>query len=119
MARLGHRLATDSDRAGVGPVEASDQVQQRGLPGSGRSGDRQQLRCGDRQRDPAQRLDPAVPLDDIAYRDVGAAGAVRGGELRVLVPGRSGHDGHRCTVTGQPSVIEPRLVCTTASRVSG
>ncbi len=73
-------LPADLDRAGVGPVERADEVQDRALPRPGRTGERDELAGLDAERDVAERGDAAAlealphPVDD----DRGAGGHARG-----------------------------------------
>ena len=67
-------LAADGDRAGVRPVESSDEVQERALPGAGRAGQRDELARLDAQRDILERGDAPVleALADVLEDDLGA-----------------------------------------------
>ena len=62
-------LAAHPDRAGVGPVEGADEVQQGALAAARRPGDGDELACGGFERDLVERDDAAVlvrlphPLD--------------------------------------------------------
>ena len=56
--RAVHHRTVDRDRAGVGPVERADQVQERALARPGRSRQRNELTGRDPQRDVLERSDP-------------------------------------------------------------
>ena len=61
VAESGHVRIADQDPARRGMVEAADQVQEGGLPGSGGTGDRDELAPLDGERDPPERGDGGPP----------------------------------------------------------
>ena len=58
-------LAVERHLAGIGPVEARDDPQQRGLAGAGRAEQRQQFAVADLQIDVVERGEGAELLDDV------------------------------------------------------
>src|SRR5581483_1988008 len=86
-------LAGDEDRAGVGPVERADQVQERALAAARGPRDRDELARLDREGDVAEGDDPPVleGLRDAVEDDVGAGRGGGGRRLR----GRGGWIRHR------------------------
>ena len=115
VSRLGHGLPVDEDRAAVWAIKASDQVQQRALPGPRGPGDGHKLRCGDGEGNVAERTDRTKRSDDLSDVDVGTAGGAGKG-FRGSFPSPVPDDGrpmgraHWCTVTGQSRMTEPSAV---------
>jgi hypothetical protein len=66
MAELLEPVTADGDVAGIGPVERSDQVEERALAASGRAGQRDELARFDAKRDILERVDQAS-LEALAH----------------------------------------------------
>ena len=65
VAQPGHGDVVDAHVAGIGPVQAADELQQRALARAGRARQRDELARLEVERDVAQRVDPTV----VALRD--------------------------------------------------
>ena len=77
VGRIGERvdtLAAHGNRARVRPVESSDEVQERALPGAGRTCQRDELTRLDAQRNILERGDPPVleAFANVLEDDLGA-----------------------------------------------
>jgi len=121
---IGHRRPVNRNRSGVRSIEASDQVEQRALAGARGTGDRDELAGRHLERDPPQRLDRPIRLDhgvDLDRRSAFGCGSTAVGPRRRASPGAPelAQDVHGRTVTGHPSVADPALVRSTASKMSG
>src|SRR5262245_28074933 len=80
-------LIADDDLPGIGPIECADQVEQRALAGSGRSGQRDEVARAKPHRDVSERADQSVfeRLRDVVDNDLdtAASGDHPGTTLRV------------------------------------